>query len=211
MNTVEIGIEPREGRGKGPARRLRAAGRIPAIVYGRGKNAVAVAVSAIEFERKVASLEGAHLVSLRGSGGLPDAMVLLKEIQEHPVSGRVLHADFLEVDLSKQVMVMVSLHFTGRCVGVVAGGILQPVLREIEVRCLPTNIPEFIEVDVSSLEIHGSLHLRDLVFPIGVEPITDVMQTLVTVAAPVSEAAPVEGAPAEGAGEGSPSTGPSEE
>ena len=110
-------------------------------------------------------------------------------MQEHPVTGRVLHADFLEVDLDKRISVTTSVHFVGRSVGVVAGGILQPVLREIEVECLPTQIPDFIEADVSGLEIHGSLHVKDLVLPAGVTAVTDGAQTVVTIAAPATETA----------------------
>jgi len=187
METVELNVEPRDEYGKGPARRLRAAGRIPAIIYGPNRATTRVTVSNVEFERKVASLEGAHLLSLRGAGSLGESVVLLKETQEHPLTGRIIHADFLEVDLARRVQVTVSLHFVGRAVGVVAGGILQPVLREIEVECLPTQIPDFIEVDVTPLQIHDSVHVRDLALPTGVSAETDGAQTIVTVTAPVSE------------------------
>lgn len=187
METVELNVEPRDEYGKGPARRLRAAGRIPAIIYGPNRETTRVTVSNVEFERKVASLEGTHLLSLRGAGSLGDSVVLLKETQEHPLTGRILHADFLEVDLAKRVLVTVSLHFVGRAVGVVAGGILQPVLREIEVECLPTQIPDFLEIDVTPLEIHDSLHVKDLVLPTGVTSETDGAQTIVTVTAPIAE------------------------
>lgn len=198
MDTVEISVEPRDVRGKGPARRLRAAGRIPAIVYGPNRKATHVTVSTVEFERKIATLEGAHLVNLRGAGSLGDAVVLVKEMQEHPLTGRILHADFLEVDLTKRVRVTVSIHFVGRAVGVVSGGIVQPVLRDIEVECLPTRIPDFIEVDVSPLEIHASVHVKDLTLPEGVVAMTDGALTVVTVAAPAAEEAP---AAAEGVAE----------
>jgi large subunit ribosomal protein L25 len=200
METVEVSVEPRDGRGKGAARRARAAGRIPAIIYGPTRATTHVTVSAVEFERKIAPLEGAHLVTLRGGGEIGNAVVLVKEMQEHPVTGRILHADFFEVDLSKRIRVTVSLHFVGRAVGVVAGGIMQPVLREIAVECLPTQIPEFVEVDVTPLDIHGSLHVKDLALPAGVTCETDGALTIVTVAAPVAEEAPSEEAvPVEGA------------
>lgn len=190
METVELDVEPRSPQGKGAARRARAAGRIPAIIYGPKRTVTHVTVSALEFERKIAPLEGAHLVSLRGGDALGDSVVLVKETQEHPLTGRILHADFLEVDLTKQVRVTVSLHFVGRAVGVVAGGILQPVLREIEVECLPTRIPDFVEVDVSGLEIHDSIHVKDLMLPDGVTAATDGSQTVVTLGAPIVEEAP---------------------
>jgi len=212
METVEIGMEQRTAHGKGAARRLRASGRIPAVLYGPSRVTTQVSVEQIEFERKVASLEGTHLIQLRGSGDLASAVVLLKEMQEHPVTGRVLHADFLEVDLTKRITVTISVHFVGRAVGMVAGGILQPVLREVEVECLPTQIPDFIEVDVSPLEIHGSIHVRDLALPGGVTAVTDAAQTVVTIAAPITEAEPTAaeegavagGTPAAAAGDAEP-------
>jgi large subunit ribosomal protein L25 len=190
MDSVEMTVEPRDAQGKGPARRFRAVGRIPAVIYGPRRETTHVTVSALDFERKVAPLEGAHLINLRGTGGVGDAVVLLREMQEHPLTGRVLHADFLEVDLTEQIRVTVSLHFVGRAVGVVSGGVLQPVLREIEVECLPTQIPDFVEVDVTPLEIHGSLHVKDLALPSGVIATTDGALTVVTVAAPTVEEAP---------------------
>lgn len=198
METVEITVEPRGVRGKGAARRLRAGGRIPGVIYGPNREATHVTVSTVEFERKIAPLEGAHLVSLRGAGSLGNAVVLVKEMQEHPLTGRILHADFLEVDLTKRIKVTVSLHFVGRAAGVVSGGIVQPVLRDIEVECLPTQIPDFIEVDVSPLEIHASVHVKDLTLPSGVVATTDGALTVVTVAAPAAEE------PAPGAAEAAP-------
>src|SRR5262249_13359222 len=120
----------------------------------------------------------------------------------------VLHVDFLEVDLTERLTVSVPLHFVGKAAGVVTGGILQPIVREVEVECLPTEIPEFIDVDVSALVIHEAVHLSDLKLPEGVPAGGDGAQPLVTVLPPTveeakpaeaAEAAPVEGAPAEGA------------
>src|SRR5437773_1579819 len=89
----------------------------------------------------------------------------LCEVQRHPVSGKVLHADFYEVDLAERLTVSVPLRFVGKPAGVVAGGILQPILREIQVECLPTEIPEFIEVNVAALGIHEAVHLSELQLP----------------------------------------------
>lgn len=198
MDTLEISAEPRSRLGKGGARKLRRAGRVPAVIYGPGRDTTHVTVSTVEFERKVASLEGAHLIRIRGDAAVGEAVVLLRELQEHPVSGEVLHADFLEVDLTKPIQVTVSLHFSGRAVGIVAGGVLQPILREIEVECLPTQIPDYIDVDVTPLEIHGSLHVQDLSLPSGVTAVSDGTLTVVTVAAPVAEAPAAAEEPAAG-------------
>jgi len=199
METVEITVERRAGSRKGAARRLRGTGRVPAIVYGPKRAATSVSVDGIEFERRVGHLEGSHLIRLVSSGAdaeLHERMVLLREMQRHPVTGRVLHADFYEVDLAERLAVSVPLHFTGKAVGVVAGGILQPVMREIEVECLPTEIPEFIEVDVTPLGIHEAIHLGDLRLPEGVQLVGETTQTVVTVLPPTVETKPAEAAEA---------------
>jgi large subunit ribosomal protein L25 len=193
MQTVEITIERRAEQGKNAMRRLRRAGKVPAILYGPRRQSVAICASMLEFERKVGHLEGSHLIRLVAANGrepeLHDKMVLVRELQRHPVSGDVLHADFYEVDLTERLQVTVALHFIGRAAGVVAGGILQPVLREIEVECLPTEIPEFIEVDVSALGIHDAVHLADIALPPGVTAVGEAAQTVVTVLPPSVEAA----------------------
>ncbi len=196
METVEITIERRTGTGTGIARKLRRAGRVPAVLYGPKRPAAHVSVEAEQFQRRLAHLEGSHLIRLVHAGGtdteLHERMVLLREMQRHPVTGKVLHADFYEVDLTERLVVSVPLHFTGKAVGVVAGGILQPILREIEVECLPTEIPEFIEVDVAALGIHEAVHLSDLKLPEGARAVGEATQTLVTVLPPTVETKPTE-------------------
>ncbi|HJQ83225.1 MAG TPA: 50S ribosomal protein L25/general stress protein Ctc [Candidatus Binatia bacterium] len=212
MEMVEIKVERREGRGKGGARKLRRAGTIPAIFYGPKRTTVSVGVSAEEFDKKLSHLEGSHLIRLvhdgGGDGDLHDKAVLLREVQRHPVTDDVLHVDFMEVDLTERLTVSVPLHFVGKAAGVVEGGILQPILREVEVECLPTEIPQFIEIDVSPLGIHEAIHLSDVTLPEGVTLIDDPSQAVVTVLPPTveetkvaeaAEAVPAEGAPAEGA------------
>jgi large subunit ribosomal protein L25 len=212
MEMVEIRIERRNGRGKGAARKLRRAGTIPAVFYGPGRTTVQVGIGAEEFEKKLSHLEGSHLIRLVNDGGkdpeLHDKAVLLREVQRHPVTDDILHVDFFEVSLTERLTVSVPLRFTGKAAGVVDGGILQPIVREIEVECLPTEIPEFIEVDVSPLGIHEAVHLSSVQLPEGVTSMGDPMLTIVTVLPPTveeakpaeaAEVAPVEGAPVEGA------------
>jgi len=213
MEMVEITVERRESRGKSEARRLRRAGAIPAVFYGPKRTTVAVALKAEEFDRKLSHLEGSHLIRLVNDGGkdaeLHDKAVLLREVQRHPTTDDVLHVDLFEVSLTERLTVSVPLRFIGKAAGVTDGGILQPVLREVEVECLPTEIPEFIEVDVSALGIHEAIHLAELKLPEAVTLVTDPSQTVVTVlpptveeakpAAEAVEAVPAEGAPAEGA------------
>jgi len=212
METVEVQIERRTGNRKGEARKLRRGGKVPAVLYGPKRATASIAVQTEEFERKIGHLEGSHLIRLVHDGGkgdaeLHDRMVLVRDLQRHPVTGEVLHADFYEVDLTERLTVSVPLRFVGKPVGVVEGGILQPIQREVEVECLPTEIPEFIEIDVSGLVIHQAVHVAELRLPEGVTALGDPARPLVTVLPPTveekpaeaAEVAAVEGAPAEAA------------
>jgi large subunit ribosomal protein L25 len=212
LETVEIQIEPRESDGKGAARRARRGGKLPGIFYGPKSKAVALEVDRKEFMSRVADLEGSHLIRIKsGSPALADKVALVKELQYHPITGEVIHADLYEVDLTERIRVKVPLHFIGKAVGVVRGGILQPVVREIEVECLPMDIPEFFDVEVSALDIGDSLHVAELAMPEGVTAASETDLTLVTVVPPSIEEAPtpaeaaptaVEGAEAAPAAEG---------
>jgi large subunit ribosomal protein L25 len=200
MDIVSVNVDKRTTAGRGHARRLRAAGKVPGVFYGPNQQgAITLEVDSKEFAKKIAVLEGSALIQFESAAPeLKSRMVLLREVQSHPVSGAVLHADFYEVDLTKKLEVQVALHFVGKPIGVETGGILQPVVREITVLCLPTEIPGFIDVDVSGLEIHDSIHAEELKLPPGVEPVFDDNFTVVTVTPPTVEEVKVEAA-AEGA------------
>jgi large subunit ribosomal protein L25 len=206
METVEIQAEPRSAHGKGDAHRLRAHGKAPAVFYGPKRQTSTIAVDSKEFLQKIAALEGSHLIRFRSAAeDLANKVALVKEAQYHPVTGALLHADFYEVDMAAKLRVRVPLHFTGKAVGVALGGILQPVQRDVEVECLPADIPEFLTVDVSALAIHDAIHVSELQAPEGVKVCYDSDATLVTVLPPtieevkVEEAAVAEAVPAEGA------------
>ncbi len=205
MEEIALNVEPRAGRGKGPAGRLRRSGKIPGVFYGPQSSAVELAVDNKEFVTRVAHLEGSHLIRFKSAAAdLQQKVALLREVQIHPVSGAILHVDFYEVDLTRRLQVTVPLHFIGKAVGVAEGGILQPVLRDIQVECLPTDIPQFIEVDVSALAIHDAIHLNDLQMPPAVTAVYETNEAVVTVlpptveevkaAEPTAEAAAAEGA-----------------
>lgn len=204
METVDIQIEPRETGAKGMAKRLRREGKLPGVFYGPKAQTVALEVNRKDFLSRVADLEGSHLIRMKsGSPLLADKVALVKEMQFHPVTGEVLHADFYEVDLTAKIRVKVPLHFVGKAVGVVRGGILQPIVREVEVECLPMDIPEFFDVEVSALDIGDSLHVTELAMPEGVIAASESDLTLVTVVPPSIEEAPTPteaaAAPVEGA------------
>ena len=193
MEIVALSVRKRAGLGKGESGRIRTRGGFPAIFYGpKQASAVPIEVESREFAKKLGSLEGSHLIQLDSeSDELKQKMVLLREVQRHPVTHRVLHADFYEVDLTKKLEVTVPLHFTGKAVGTVDGGILQPIVREVTVLCLPTEIPQYIEVDVTPLGIHDVIHIEDVKMPAGIEIVADDNYTVVTVAPPSVEEVPV--------------------
>jgi large subunit ribosomal protein L25 len=191
LETVEIQIEARDAGTKGAAKRIRREGKLPGIFYGPKSQAVPLEVNRKEFLSRVADLEGSHLIRIKSASPLlADKVALVKEMQFHPVTGEIVHADFYEVDLTARIRVKVPLHFVGKAVGVVRGGILQPVVREVEVECLPMDIPEFFNVEVSELDIGDSLHVTGLAMPEGVTAASESDLTLVTVVPPSIEEAP---------------------
>jgi large subunit ribosomal protein L25 len=195
METIQLAVQSRTGRGKGYAGRLRRAGKVPGVFYGPERATSAISVDSREFRNKFGALEGSHLIQLLSPlAELNDKVALLKEIQRHPVTGDLLHLDLYEVDVNKLLQTTVPLHFVGKAQGVTAGGILQSLRRDITVECLPRDIPEFIEVDVSGLGIHDAIHIAELVLPAGVQAVYDTNDPVVTVVQPIVEANPAEAA-----------------
>ncbi len=197
METVEIQIDPREPGSKHRARRLRREGKLPGVFYGPKVEPVPLEVNRKEFLDRIADLEGSRLVRIKSASPLlADRVALVKDLQVHPVTGEILHADFYEVDLTAKIRIRVPLHFVGKAAGVVQGGILQPIVREVEVECLPMDIPEYFNVEVSSLDIGHSFHVADLSMPEGAVALYETNFTLVTVVPPTVEEAPAVEVPA---------------
>jgi len=192
-HTVQLSAEPRTASGKGGARQLRLTGRIPAIIYGHGREPASLSLSRTEFDRVLAG--GAHettIFDLSLDGTRTSALV--REVQRHPFRKEVLHVDFMEIRAGELITVAVPIRLIGIPDGVRnMGGTLDQVLREIEIRVLPKDIPDTIEMDVTALKVHESIHVRDLHVP-NAEVLEDDDATVCTVsAARVEEvAAPVE-------------------
>ena len=191
METLEIRADARDKKRKRDAKRLLRAGKIPGVLYGPKTPTVPLELNKREFTLRVAGLEGSHLVRLKSSSNtLAEKVALVKDMQYHPISGEVIHADLYEVDLTARIQVRVPLHFVGKAAGVTRGGILQPIVREIEVECLPLDIPEFFNVDVSALDIGDSVHVEELAMPEGVTAVSETNFALVSVVTPTVEEAP---------------------
>lgn len=168
IKDLTINATSREGVGKGPTRRLRMQGMIPVAVYGEGSQPVAVAVSAKDIANILRSDTGHNTIfklAVPGASGAEPATVIIKDWQVDPVRGRLLHADLLRLSMTTVTRVRVRIETMGEPIGVkMEGGILELQMRELDVECLPGDIPEDIEVDVSGLNIGDHVTVADLVF-----------------------------------------------
>jgi large subunit ribosomal protein L25 len=210
MEIKELACEKREVNGRARIRELRRSKKVPAVFYGAKSATAAVTLDAVQLAARMAEAAGQRLIRIKSANPELDGRhVIFKEIQREPVSGRVLHVDLYNVDMSRRLKVAVPLKFVGRAAGIVDGGILQPLAREIEVECAPLEIPEFVEVDVSALGIHDAIHVSALNIPgdgkavfdsdyavVSVLPPTVAEVPAAAVAAPAAEAAPAEAAAA---------------
>jgi large subunit ribosomal protein L25 len=194
MEQVALEVFLRKPSGKGGARALRREEKIPAIFYGPGTEPLAIAVNRVSLEKILKKQTSENtLYQLTIKGGQQDTIktVMLKDMQKTPLDREILHADFLEVSLTKAIDITVGLRIVGKAPGVEKSGILQEISREIEIRCLPTQIPDHIDLDVGTLEIGDSIHVQDLKLAEGITVLSDPRLTLVTVVPPVEEKAEV--------------------
>ena len=185
MAIVPLAGRVRPGTGKGPARQARFAGEIPGVIYGAGETPVALAVPKKEFELalKTAHAGGNVIVALRLDGAA-EKTAIIREVQRDPISHDILHLDFHHISLTEKVTVEVTVHLVGTPDGVKnGGGILEHITRTIEIECLPTQIPQHLEADVTALAIGDSIHVRDLNVP-NAEILSDPDTTIATVVPP---------------------------
>lgn len=198
MEQLTLNVESRTELGKGPSRRLRAAGKLPAVLYGLGKN-TAVTVDPKALHKQLMTEGGQNQILTLKGGGLDGKAALVKDYQVDPVSRQLKHVDLLEIDVTKKINVTVKINIVGKSLGVAEGGVLNFIERAIEVRCLPTSIPQHIDIDVTNLKIGDSLHLDEVQLPEGVEKGSQMNSTLIAVVPPTKEeeAAPVLTAAAE--------------
>jgi large subunit ribosomal protein L25 len=199
-----LAVEVRTNSGKGAARKLRAQGLVPAVVYGSGKEALALSLvpGSLESIVKMSDAGLNTLIFLDGDGPAKGKTVLIKELQRDPVRGTLVHADLLEIDMSQRISVMVPVHLDGEPEGVKQGGLLDHALREIEIECLPNAIPDVIAVNVAGLEVGDSIHVRDLEVAAGIVIRSQEGLSVASVVLPVSEVEETPAAGLEGEGEG---------
>jgi large subunit ribosomal protein L25 len=171
MEVTDLAAQVRKEQKKGPARRLRQTGFVPAIFYGRSAENILLAVKNDELvELYKNKKDHAFIKLIIDDGGKKkiEKLSLIKELQVQPLTGKFYHADFYEVDMKHKLTVEVSLRFIGKPIGVDNGGELQHIKREIKVSCLPANLPDHIDVDVAGLDIGDSIKIRELTIPEGI-------------------------------------------
>ncbi len=190
MELIELKTETRIETGNGPARRLRRAGQIPAVYYGPNAKPVLLSVNKIDLET-VLKKGGAGQVMLnlviQDNGETRSVPAMIKELQTHPVSRNFIHIDFYEINMDRKITVKVPIVTTGVAKGVESGGILQIVRRELEVECLPLEVPESIVIDISDLDIGDSFHVGRISLEGEIEILDDEDYTVVTVVSPKLE------------------------
>jgi large subunit ribosomal protein L25 len=172
MAMMEMAAESRTDTGKEANRRLAAAGKVPGVIYGKG-----IAARSLAFERRplekylLKARRGTVLVKLAVAGAPSEVFAVLKDSQSHPVTGKVVHVDLYEVAAGQKFHLDVPVRIRGKAAGTEFGGILEVNVHELELVCTPESVPESIDVDVTSLGLGQTIHLRDLAFPAGVTPV----------------------------------------
>ncbi|MCM8777310.1 MAG: 50S ribosomal protein L25 [Candidatus Omnitrophica bacterium] len=190
MGNIQFNAEEREGKGKGVARKLRASGFIPAVLYGPGYEPSLLKVekkSAQDIIRKLESHNVIAEVVIKKGKKKDTVKTILKDIHTHPIRGDILHLDFYRIQMDHAVRMEVAVHLTGEAPGIEKGGILEQELRELQVQALPDRIPSMIEVDVSHLDIGHAILVKDIVLPEGVAVVDDPERVVVTIIAPKAE------------------------
>jgi large subunit ribosomal protein L25 len=204
MASANLSASARDNGGKGTARKLRSEGRVPAIVYGHGRDPQALSINTRELEKLLDHISAESTVIDLDIDGKA-SRTLIREIQRHPFKRQILHVDFQELVAGEKISVRIPIVLMGVPDGVrMDGGILDQTMRELEIEVDPANIPNHVEVDVTKLTIGSSVHVRDIPLPDGVEVLDDEDASVCVVAAPravIEETAVAEGAEVEAAAE----------
>ena len=191
MKSVSLTVYPRSLVKRTRVKKLRASGRVPAVIYGRQTQPQSLEVTVKDLKNLIHHSASENiLVDLSITGDArPNRLVLVQEVQHHVLSGQALHVDFHEVAENEKVTILVPVESVGEPAGVkTGGGVLEHVLHKLKVRALPKDLPEVISIDVSMLEIGKSIHIGDIVPPAGVEILGDKHISVLAVAAPITEA-----------------------
>ncbi|MDW7674887.1 MAG: 50S ribosomal protein L25 [Bacillota bacterium] len=186
MSSILLEAAVREQHNKGAVKQLRASGYLPGVLYGKNNDAIKLTILLKEFEQAIHRGAGKGLINLNlnNGGKVTKVPVMIKEAQTHPVKGMYTHVDLYQVNLKEKITTEVAINLQGEAKGVKEGGLLQQQLRVLEVKCMPTAIPESIVVDVSALEIGDQLLVEQLTVPQNIEILSDLEKLVVNVVAP---------------------------
>jgi len=185
----------REEKGKGAANKLRRNKQIPAVLYGPNTSPVMLSVNEFDLKTVLKSATGENIVlglQIDTGKGSETKNVILKELQSDPIKPIYYHADFYEISMDRELTFNIPIHLVNTPAGVADGGILQHVKREVSVSCLPGNLVDYLEVDVSGLQIGGSIHVKEVLFPEGIRSLEDAETTLAVMNAPAAVVEKVE-------------------
>ncbi len=194
METMELNARMRKESGKGPARRLRAGGQVPAVFYGAGSDTLPLAVNTADLIKLIKEKKENVFIKLNieGDGLKTQKLSMVKELQTSPATRDIYHVDFYEISMDHKLVLDVPIHVVGTPAGVTMGGELHILKRELKVSGLPTEIPEFVEVDISALEIGDSVKVSDIRIKGGLEVVDHADVAVATVSITRVEAAPAE-------------------
>ena len=190
MKKIALTAQVREKVGKGVARGLRRNAQVPAVLYSHGKS-TPIAMVNKDVSKILNSEGGEHALinlTLEGGKGAGEKLALIKDYTVDPITGKLTHLDLMEVAMNEKVKLQVAVHISGTAIGVKEGGIFQYGQRNLEIECLPANIPDFIDVNISHLKVNESLHVRDISAPEGVKILTEGDNTVATIQPPISDA-----------------------
>ena len=199
MSQILVETKRRAPGGKNVNRRLRIAGLIPAVLYGRGREPVPLSVEPKTIVDILYSESGQNTIFSLSVDGGERANAMVKDYQLDPVKGKLIHTDFVQIAMDRLLEVSVNVELVGEAEGVKAGGLLDFVTRSIDLECLPADIPDSIKVDVGHLKMNDYVRVKNIEFESKIKVLTDPEVVIVTISPPLKEAEPVEVAPAEAA------------
>jgi large subunit ribosomal protein L25 len=190
MATIQLDSKKRTMTGKGSARKLRSAGRLPVILYGPETSPIMLSLDYKQLQKILRGKSAENIIfdlKIDSNGANQSLRVMIKEIQKDPVTRDYLHVDFYEISMEKELEVDIPVYLVNTPIGVSEGGILEHIRRELKISCMPKNLVDKIEIDVSGLAIGQSLHIEDIDLPPGLKSIEDRDLTIATVGAPTIE------------------------
>lgn len=195
MATIQLDSKKRTMTGKGSSRKLRSMGRLPVILYGPETSPMMLSLDYKQLQKILRGKSAENIIfdlKVDSNGTNQSRRVMIKEIQKDPVTRDYLHVDFYEISMEKELEVDIPLYLVNTPIGVNEGGILEHIRRELKISCMPKNLVDKIEIDVSGLDIGQSLHIEDINLPPGLKSIEDGDLTIATVVAPTIEEEKVE-------------------